>query len=465
MNEKIFSVYRERIRKFHQRLGRRILGEWIPFQASFHWSKDAVPFDERLKGEFKPIREGDVWGEAWESAWFHLTASVPNEWQGEKVVAQLDFTGEGLVLDAKGMPLQGISKGSVFDKEFSRDLVHVLDRSRGGESIELWVETAGNDLFGLYMDLDPEPDDPNRFGHYECRVNRMRLCVFHEEVWKLWLDLEILLGLVKRLPEKSVRVARLIRCANEAIDAFADDVRNASESRKILQKELSKPAAASELSVLAVGHAHIDTAWLWPVEESVRKCARTFASQVRLLEKYPSYVFGASQPQHYLFVKEIFPNLYEKIRHFVKQGRWEPQGGMWVEADCNLISGESMIRQILHGKNFFMDEFGVDVRNLWLPDVFGYSASMPQILRKSGIDFFLTQKLSWSQVNDFPHHTFRWRGIDGSEVITHFPPEDTYNSMLNTEYLIPGRDNFKEKAFLDEFISLFGVGDGGGGPK
>jgi len=378
MNENVTKLYIDRIEKFYQRIGKQILGDWIPFQATYSWSKEPIAFSQRLNGDYKPIREGDVWGQAWESAWFHLLAKVPPEWKGQKVVAQLDFTGEGLVVDKSGMPIQGITKGSVFDRNFSRDIVRLFDACKGGEEVELWVETAGNDLFGLYMNLDPAPDDPARFGHYECRVNKMRLCLFDEELWHLWLDIEILKGLVKRLPENSVRRARIIRNVNEAIDAFKDDPSNAKSSREILKKELSKSAAPSDLSACAVGHAHIDTAWLWPVQETVRKCARTFASQVRLLERYPQYIFGASQPQHYLFVKETYPNLYEKIKEFVKQGRWEPQGGMWIEADCNLISGESMVRQILHGKNFFMDEFGIDVKNLWLPDVFGYAASMPQ---------------------------------------------------------------------------------------
>lgn len=174
-------------------------------------------------------------------------------------------------------------------------------------------------------------------------------------------------------------------------------------------------------------------------------------------------MFGASQPQLYAFVKEHYPELYAKIREAVKSGRWELQGGMWVEADCNIISGESMVRQFLAGKNFYMDEFGMDVRNLWLPDVFGYSAAMPQIIRKAGCDWFLTQKISWSQFNKFPYHTFHWRGIDGTEVLTHFPPEDNYNSALKPEQLNYAVNNFNENYFLPEFITLFGVGDGGGG--
>ena len=164
-------------------------------------------------------------------------------------------------------------------------------------------------------------------------------------------------------------------------------------------------------------------------------------------------------------MKDQYPELYERIKDAVRSGNWEVQGGMWIEADCNLISGESMVRQLLHGKNFFKDEFDIEVDNLWLPDVFGYSAALPQILKRSGVNYFLTQKLSWSQFNEFPHHTFNWRGIDGTEILTHFPPENTYNSELDTEFLLPAVTGFKEKDKLDEFISLFGVGNGGGGPK
>ena len=183
------------------------------------------------------------------------------------------------------------------------------------------------------------------------------------------------------------------------------------------------------------------------------------------MEKYPDYIFGASQPQHYQMIKDNFPELYAEIKEAHKRGQWELQGAMWVEADCNLISGESMVRQVVHGKNFYMDEFGEDVQNLWIPDVFGYSAAMPQIMQRSGVDTFLTQKISWSQFTDFPYHTFNWRGIDGSEVLTHFPPANTYNSNLRSSHTNAAQERFKENHFLPEFITLFGVGDGGGGPR
>ncbi len=446
-------------------LRRRIIKKSLVFDAEFSRTKDPVPFAEVGKLKFKKIGEGAQWGATWDSAWFRLEAVVPKDWKGEELVAQLDFSGEALIFSNDGLPVQSLTNGCVWDTNYAKDIHYISKSCKGGEKIKLLVETAANGLFGVSLLEDPDPQDPNRHGTYKGVVNKIKLCAFDREVWSLHLDLDILARLAKKLPENSVRRDRIIRTLDEAMDAFQDDSANAALCRKILAREFAKKASASDLSVLAVGHAHIDTGWLWPVRETIRKCARTFGSQITLLEKYPDYVFGASQAQHFAFTKEHYPKLYEKIRKYVKEGRWECQGGMWVEADCNIISGESMARQMLHGKNFFMDEFGVNVRNLWLPDVFGYSAALPQILRKSGIDYFVTQKICWNQYNEFPHNTFIWRGIDGSEVISHFPPENNYNSDLRPGFLISGRENFKEHDFIDSFLSLFGIGDGGGGPK
>jgi alpha-mannosidase len=465
MDNKELQVYIRRIQRFADRLSDQILVDFLPFTVEFFRSPTPVPYAEALGREYKPIREGENWGQAWDSAWFRLVGEIPDIWKGKAVVAQLDFSGEGLVFSADGRILQGISNGSVFKHDFNRDLVRLHDASPGREEVLLRVEATASSLFGVFTEPDPPANSANRYGYYDARVNKARLCIFDTDLWHLWLDLRIVLGFIKTLPEAGVRRARLIRCASEAIDAFEENRANAIRAREILKRELGKPAAASDLTVWAIGHAHLDAAWLWPVAETVRKCARTFASQLALLEKYPEFVFGASQPQEYFFVKEKYPELYEKIRGMVAAGRWEPLGGMWVEADCNIISGESMVRQILHGKNFFKDEFGVEVDNLWLPDAFGFSAALPQIMQRSGLKYFMTQKLSWNQISEFPHHTFRWRGLDGSEVLAHFPPENNYNSMLGTDCLVPAQAAFKERAFLDGFLSLFGVGDGGGGPK
>jgi len=465
VNTKDTLIAIRRLEQFYRRAVGGILREPAALAATCARSAEPVPFAQRHGLACEPVAVGDVWGRNWESGWFHLVGRVPETYRGRTVVAHIDLGGEGLVYRPDGRMLQGITNGSVFDSEFGRDVVRLFDPCAGGEPVELWVEAAANGLFGMFCDLDPGPDAANRDGRYDARVNTLRLAVFDTELWHLTLDLRVLLGLVRSLPERSVRRARIVRAAVDGLNAYATSGESARAFREILARELKKPAAASSLAVTAVGHAHIDTAWLWPVRETIRKCARTFATQLDLLARYPDYVFGASQPQHYAFVKEHYPELYAQVRAAVKAGRWEPQGGMWVEADCNVTGGESLVRQILHGKNFFRDEFGVEVDNLWLPDVFGYSAALPQLLRKSGIDYFLTQKLSWNQTNEFPHHTFRWQGIDGSEVLTHFPPENTYNSQLHPESLAAAEERFRENDYLDEFLCLFGVGDGGGGPK
>src|SRR5204863_487043 len=199
-------------------------------------------------------------------------------------------------------------------------------------------------------------------------------------------------------------------------------------ARAVLRPELARRNKAALLTVWAVGHAHMDLAWLWPIRETIRKCGRTFATALAMLERYPDYIFGASQPQQYAWVKEHYPSLYEGVKKRVAEGRWEVQGAMWVESDINVPSGESLIRQILYGKRFFREEFGKKPVSLWQPDVFGYSGSLPQLLVKSGVRHFMTQKLSWNWVTRHPHHTFWWQGIDGSAVLAHMPPEDTYNS-------------------------------------
>jgi len=466
-------MYLSKLKQFQMRIQKAVLSEKRFLKAEFARSEDPVPFKDRKSLTYSDISEGGKWGETWDSAWFRLTATVPAEWRGRKAAALLDFNGEGLIFSNEGVPLQGITNMSVFAHRFVRDTFIVLEKCKGCEKIELWVETAANGIFGIGNilndindpDINLEEDGPRRYGYHEGTLNKCRLAIFDEEMFQFSNDFNVLLDLAESLPEAAVKRAKILRCLNEASNAFKENPANAPLCRDILKRELSKPAEASALAAIAVGHAHIDTGWLWPVKETIRKCGRTFSNQIALIEKYPSYVFGASQPQHYEFTQKHYPELYKKIKKYVKSGQWELQGGMWVEADCNIISGESMVRQFLYGKNFYMDEFGIDVKNLWLPDVFGYSAAMPQIIKKSGCDFFLTQKISWNKFNKFPYNTFIWRGVDGSGVVSHFPPENTYNSWLQPSGMRSASENFAEKAFLDEFLVLFGVGDGGGGPR
>jgi alpha-mannosidase len=437
-----------RIHTFLQESRRCYYAAQVPLAATFTHDIDPIPFAELGRRTWQPIAVGARWGGNWESAWFKFTGTVPPEWAGQEVWAVIDTGSEACVFDAEGQPVCGLTSG---DERSRKGLVAVARPARGGEPVEILVEAAANHLFGYLAD---------------CFLKEANLVLFRRDRWDFIHDFYFLNGLQHALPEDHPRRARIRYALNEAINRYGqgtpEEVRAA---RQALADPLSRRANASAHWGSAIGHAHIDVAWLWPLRETLRKCARTFSSALCYMEEYPDYKFGASQAQLYAFTKEHYPALYERIKEAVRAGRWEVQGGMWVEADCNIPSGESLVRQLLHGKRFFLEEFGIEVDNLWLPDVFGYSAALPQILRKAGVSYFLTQKISWNQFNKFPHHTFRWEGIDGSWVFAHFPPSDTYNCDFEPSQLIFTCRNFAEKDRTDRWIYLFGFGDGGGGPS
>ena len=462
-------IYLTRIDQALARLRERYVTASVPLTVEVALPEGRPVFAARPTSGYRSIAEGEIWGKDWQTGWFHLTGVVPAEWAGQEVVVWVEIGGEGLLYTPQGKAVQGITNGSVlssWEAGMARPHALLFPACRGGEQVDLWLEGAANNMFGI---TPPTPErgreDPDRFGRQDSKVERLRLATVDTALRDLRWDMEILFDLCKALPRASVRRARILRALTRCCETLARDERAYASARATLAEVKAKPANASDIPVRAVGHAHIDTAWLWPLAETVRKTARTFASQLDLIERYPGYVFGASAPQHYAWMKEQYPEIYARVKQAVAKGAWEPQGGMWVEADCNLPSGESLVRQFIHGKNFFRDEFGWDVDNLWIPDVFGYAASLPQIMDKCGVTTFLTQKISWSQFNTFPFHTFWWQGIDGSRILTHFPPENNYNGGLWPAGLIQGQERFAEKAVVDEVMSLFGIGDGGGGPR
>ena len=465
MDKNLFGIFKKRIDKLVENNFSDVYPAAIYLDAECAVSRDPVPFKDRLKLHYQPVGEGEVWGRSWESAWFHVSATVPDSFAGKEVCLRINTGGESLLFDAKGVPLYGLTGYSVFDTHFFKD-TYVLGQLKPGARVDFWCEAAANSLFGVNL---PSPESRHTeapLGSFYPMIQTLRLCVFDRQAWLFLLEMETLSRMLECYDCDDYRGRQLLYQLNRAADVYAFDPANAAAARQVLADTVFQlKAEDGALTANTIGHAHIDVGWLWPVRESTRKAARTFASQLALMEKYPEFKFGASQPYLYLQVKKHYPKLFAKIRKRVREGRWELQGGMFVEADCNLISGESMVRQFLHGKNFFKDEFGVDVRSVWIPDVFGYSAAMPQIIRKARCDYFLTQKISWSQINRFPYHTFNWYGVDGSCVITHFPPEDTYNAGPSAPGRIKAANRFNEAAFLPGFMSLVGIGDGGGGPS
>ncbi len=473
LSEKERNILVNRASKFFRELDNDLFYESRTFTAELGASELPVAWKDRKSLSYSPIREGDVWGKLWDSAWLKLHGEIPAEWQGKAVSCRLRMGGEGLIFDNAGVPVYSLTNTCVFVSQYRKELYHLSNKASSG-AFDLEIELAANGLFGD----EYNPDCVGQINNEIAKIVHLKYGLFNADVWHLKLEVEVIFGLLMlprvvgdcvygstAFPKNSRAEVRLLTLLNKAIDAYADNPHNAAKAREILKPALKARALDSAMKVTAVGHAHIDTGWLWPVRESIRKCARTFSSQLYLMDRYPNYVFGASQAQHYAFVKEHYPELYAKIKQRVAEGRWELQGGMWVECDCNLVNGESMIRQFVHGKNYFLDEFGVEVKNLWLPDVFGYSAALPQVIRKTGCDHFLTQKISWSQYNKFPYHAFKWYGLGNYEVLSFFPPEDNYNAMLVPDQLNYGADNLSENVIIDEYLSLFGIGDGGGGPK
>ncbi|MDP6524074.1 MAG: glycoside hydrolase family 38 C-terminal domain-containing protein [Kiritimatiellia bacterium] len=418
-------------------------------------SPEPLPFPQRRRGKKRILRVGDTWGKLFECAWFHFRGTVPKSASGKKVVLLIDVNGELCVFDSKGVPARGLTCGSsVFADSMhtiGKRVLPFAKKAKGGARIDLWADAGCNGLFGNLRN--------------EGKIDIAAIAICNDDMRDLAYDFRVLLDFWKAAPRETGRSRQmrnaLQRVAATMVEFSPEEVRR---SRQILAPTLSKKGGDAALHVSAIGHAHLDLAWLWPERETWRKGARTFATVLELMERYPDYQFGASQPQLFLWMKNLYPALYRKIKRKVKEGRIEPQGAMWVESDTNIPCGESLVRQLLYGKRFYEREFGVEMDYLWLPDVFGYSAALPQILRLADVKYFMTQKLSWSTINRFPHHSFRWQGIDGTQVLTHMLPEDTYNSSALPRSLAKIDKEYLDGDVSDEALMLFGIGDGGGGP-
>jgi alpha-mannosidase len=446
-NEKIVIA---RIRKLLDAVKAKVHPQSIPLTAEFIVHPDApIPYDQALAADYRPIAVDEVWGRTWACGWFRFTGAVPVEFAGCEVVAVIDFDGEGCVF-RDGTPWIGLSGRLEWYAESAKARVPLYDPAEGGEDVSLLVEAGANTLFGE--------------GLRDYKLKIAELVVFDREMFGLEYDCRTLFSLTEILPERSPRRQKLLRGLNDIANAW-NGGNGLKACRTIAADVLDRPANASAPNAWSIGHAHIDLAWLWPIRETRRKGGRTFATALRLMERYPEYQFGASQPQLYQWIREDYPALYEQIRARIAGGRWECQGGSWVEMDVNLTGGESLVRQILYGTRFFREEFGKEVDYLFLPDCFGFSAALPQILRKSGLTRFLTQKMSWSESNPFPHHSFWWEGIDGSRVLTHFLPTNDYNGSNTPKQLVEAEQRHAQNDVSDDFMNLYGIGDGGGGPS
>ncbi|EST35205.1 alpha-mannosidase [Streptomyces roseochromogenus] len=461
----------ERVARLHtQRIKPAIYAACVPLDvAAWQAPGEPVPFEEATAALYTPFAMDTPWGPPWGTTWFRMRGRVPAEWAGRRVEAVIDlgFVGdwpgsqaEALVHDADGTPLKAVNPLNQY--------VPVAHPAAGGEEVEYLVEAASNPdvLANGFAGPTPLGDVRTAGDRRLYTFRRADLAVLDEQVWHLDLDLQVLRELMAELGEHEPRRHEIAHALDRAMDLLdLDDISGSAPAvRDALRPVLAKPAHASAHLVSGVGHAHIDTAWLWPIRETKRKTSRTFSNVTALADEYEEFVFACSQAQQYEWVRDNHPHIWERIKKSVAKGQWAPVGGMWVEADGNLPGGEALARQLVHGKRFFMEHFGIETKGVWLPDSFGYTAAYPQLAKLAGNEWFLTQKISWNQTNAFPHHTFWWEGIDGTRIFTHFPPIDTYNARFSGEEMARAVRNYAEKGGATRSLAPFGWGDGGGGP-
>lgn len=453
--EEDLQIYTKRFLKGE--LKNRCFQKLMDFAVSYAPSGEPVCFENISELTFTPIEIGDVWArENFACAWFHLTGTMPAGTDTRELYLDFQNEGEALLVDETGSALKGFTFGSpsfgVVDQTVEKRYYPLAGLIAPDGKIDLYIDGASNSILGEYL---------NGCSHLKSASVVRRDSRMQEIYW----DFDVLMDYVEAVTAedpKKFEILRGLRAVRNLI--VYNDPQWYSKAKAITNKLLNL-AGCDNTQVTAVGHAHLDLAWLWPIRESYRKAKRTLANMLYLLELYPDFQFVIPQPQQLAWIKEQDPKLYEKIKKYEKEGKIEIVGGGWVENDTNVPCGESLARQELYGQKFWQEEFGHYVCLRWLPDTFGYSACMPQLLKLSGQDNFMTIKISWSNRTLFPYNTFRWAGIDGSEVTVHMPPEGNYNSVAGPKALLAAKKGLKKTDPQDRMMIVYGVGDGGGGPS
>ena len=426
---------------------------------------------------FEPFELGSKWGTTWGTTWFRLTGRVPAGYpKGRALELFLDLGWydhsvgghiEGMVYRPDGTVIKAVHPRNHWVPFLDADGTPHTDIAADG-TFTVYLEAACNPLLlGVIPFIETELGECATGKPEEQYVfRRADLTEYDERFEDYWLDLDTVQGLMNDMPDKqSARYFQLAKALQRSLNAFDEQHPDTVEqARAELAGVLARPANASAMRISAVGHAHIDSAWLWPVRETRRKVARTVSNALALMDENPEFKYAMSSAQQYAWLEQDRPELFARMKERIAEGRFIPVGGMWVESDGNLPDGESLIRQISYGRRYFKEKLGVEPRGIWLPDSFGYTGAWPQIARRAGYDWFLTQKISWNDTTKFPHHSFLWEGLDGTRILTHFPPSDTYAAWVTTKEMTYTEHNFQDKDLSDRALMLFGYGDGGGGP-
>ena len=451
------------------------LGE-IFWEAFF--TEEQLSLEEAKQKAFVPVSPGMEWGHTWEYGWFHGKVILPDQAAGQRIVLDLKADGEAVLFVNDQAFGTYRADWIQFPHHYLVDN-YITDCGEEGQVYEIYMEVYGGHDYptcereNAYRATGPvleEKLEPTRPEGKRRTVGRSTFGIWNEEAYQLYMDVMTLDQLLETLDPSGLRAVKV----EEALEEFTlqvDFEQSPEERQKDYRKarEILKPALQAKNGSTApvfysMGNAHIDLAWLWPFAETYRKSARTFAAQLRLLEEYPEYRFIQSQPALYEMCRKYYPELFLRIKEAVKEGRWIADGAMWVEPDTNMASGEALIRQLLYGKRYYKEMFDVDSQVLWLPDSFGYTAALPQILQGCGVKYLVTQKIFWSYNGgeQFPYHYFYWEGMDGTRVTNFLPTSYTYKT--NPAEANEVWKNRSQKRDLEVFLFPFGYGDGGGGP-
>ncbi len=472
-------------------------------------SAEPLPFARRHTGAYKTYRPGDHWGDLFDCGWFHFTGRIPPEAAGKHLAVLVDLSAEGLIVDQNGDPVQGMTSATSRN-EFPLGLwgkrtIELQDCLNKDGDIDFWGDFTCMDIEGQYRNGGRVKeaclawiDDDVRDCFYDWVVCQSLFVGLCENGDPYGLEVGEILARAAALLEENPAPVDLSQAADtqalmmgrheysresgldragERLSIWPDpeteptlknqhllDTRTVLAVRDILREILSRKNDGSTMAYSSIGHSHLDLLFLWPQRETPRKCARTMSTVLKMMDRFPEYKFTLSQAPVYLWLKQDYPALYEKMVQRIREGRIEVVGALYIECDTNLPSGEALVRQLLYGKRFFLKEFGQDMRVGFLPDVFGYSAALPQLFVKAGVPYFTTNKLSMNDTNRFPRYTFWWHGLDGTRILTHMLPENSYTSASVPQMAIYGEYHYTDKDLCYDGLQLYGLGDGGGGP-
>lgn len=428
----------------------------------------SVPQDDSL---YVKTQKGDMWGGEGVYCWFKGKAQIPEEYKGKNIYIKPEAGGFEAMLWVNGIP-SGTFTTKMSQAAYGKHYCDMLMKEVTLDNVDIAIEFyAGHYIIGTQpFETIPETD-------FRYTYKGITLCTKNQDIADFVFELRTLNQLVENLDPLSFRRANIINCLTEvhkvvyyAVEDIDEEIWQSAlaKARKIMEPELQAHNSQSAPFAGIVGHSHMDTAWLWPIQETIKKCARTYSNEISLMNQYPEYRFVQSSAYHTEMIRLNYPELFEKLKEKFDEGRYEINGAVWVECDCNITSGESMIRQFLWGQKYTQKYFNYTSNCFWLPDTFGYSAAIPQIMKGCRVDYFLTTKLSWNDTNKFPYETFYWKGIDGTEVFTHFNLTHCWPDPKTLIQTLEGRncDNYlKNKNVAKSRLIAYGYGDGGGGPQ